>query len=453
MKYLKTIYSLQFPEVKETLTDLWESKPHYLYDKNYEKAQDGKEKEFLNQFVIWSRDVIDLNLVLYPHFYACAGSSEAIREAIWELKKDGKRLVLFKNDYEGYLAFAQSSKLDYIIIDKNDYISFDFQNNDSIFLSNPSSIDGCFWDRYEDFMSHMEANFPQVSIGIDLCYVGTTLNPAHKINLNYSNINYVFYSCSKVFGIYYHRIGGVLSKKPMSGLIGNMWFKNMFSLELATKLMKNFHSSYFSEKYQKHRQLVIEQLEKDLNIKTKPSDVFLLAISDNVIDEFKRDNISRICITPALDQKIKYINDNPLFFVESGLPESHELHLKFELYKKQVLSNGYKDSRFFSSLFHQVLELYNNAWNNQEFDVFIDLIARNAGTISYEENKEFCDWILHHIIQENNDNRLSKMASVLLVCVNKLIISDKTKLSLKYKENFKNIKTTNSHYAKIIRIL
>lgn len=304
MKYLKTIYSLQFPEVKDLVDELWASKPHYLYDNNYQNQQVGKELEFYKEWLKWSSSIIHLDSKEFKYFYATAGSSEAIREVIWKLKQNNKRLILFENDYEGYAAFAASSNLDTIKIDRENCLNFKFLSNDVVIFSNPSSIDGSFWSEYNKFMDHMNEDYPSVEIYLDLCYVGTTALIAKKLDLNYPNIKAIFISLSKTYGVYFHRIGGVISKNQISGLYGNQWFKNMFALELGLKLMQKFPVDYFSKKYGKIKDIVVEHCEKDLNIKMKKNDILILAISNEIHQEYQRGNLSRICLTPALLDQI-----------------------------------------------------------------------------------------------------------------------------------------------------
>lgn len=310
MKYLKTIYSLQFPEVKELVEDLWLSKPHYLFDNNYKNQQVGKESEFYQEWRRWSAPIVKFDANEFNHFYATAGSSEAIREVIWTLKQNNKRLVLFENDYEGYSAFAESACLIVAKINRDDYLNFKFESTDVVMCSNPSSIDGSFWLEYDSFMKYMLSKNQHVDIYLDLCYVGTTDLIESRLNLNYENIKAIFISLSKTYGIYFHRVGGVISKNEIKGLYGNQWFKNMFALELGIKLMQKFPVDYFSKKYETVKDAVVRTCEKDLNIKIKKNDILILAISEDIHIDYQRGNLSRICLTPLLlDQIILFEKD------------------------------------------------------------------------------------------------------------------------------------------------
>ncbi len=108
---------------------------------------------------------------------------------------------------------------------------------DCFYLSQPSSIDGNTWDDADEFIKMMAHTHPYVRIRLDLCYLGTTTRPFKLLNANMFNVDMIFFSLSKVFGVYYHRIGGVFCKRKLPGLFGNRWFKNLFSLQLGCELM------------------------------------------------------------------------------------------------------------------------------------------------------------------------------------------------------------------------
>lgn len=301
MKYVKTIYSLIYPEVSSIVSRLWDSNPNYLYEDNFLGKQEGKEDGFFNTWLDWSRDIVKVDGNGFKYRYVTAGSSEAIRECIWKVKQNKERLVLFSGDYEGYKAFAESSGCEVIYYDRDKWKDIEWQDNDVLALSNPSSIDGCFWSEYDEFMVSLKET--SVKVLIDLCYIGTT--PRGKtINLDYENIHTIFISLSKVYGVYYHRIGGVLSKEPINGLFGNKWFKNMFSLELGIQLMNNLSPFYFWDKYEDVREIVVKECEEEFLIKTQPTDVFFLLTSLDVVPDYERNKISRICLTPTLYKRI-----------------------------------------------------------------------------------------------------------------------------------------------------
>jgi hypothetical protein len=117
---------------------------------------------------------------------------------------------------------------------------------------------------------------------------------------------------SKVFGVYYHRIGGVFLKEANPLLYGNMWFKNVFSMRYGEALMKQFDVNYFPKKYKDLKLKTIQQLESTLKLKMRSSDALLLTTIEKEIFEHEKflirskDSKSiRVCITPLLETLIK----------------------------------------------------------------------------------------------------------------------------------------------------
>lgn len=300
MKSCKLIYSFLYPQVRQVAEQLWLSKPHYLFDRSYQKSQEGKEVEFIEKWKTWTSSVLS-GLENYSHFYPTNGSSEAIREIIYQIKVQNRKLVIIENDYEGYKAFAIACNLYFTVLKKEELLNYAFQPDDTLVFSHPSSIDGNLYSDYDQLMTKIDKNYPQTQVYVDLCYVGTIAKDYH-ININYNCIQGCFMSLSKVFGVYYHRIGGLLSKKTEAGLFGNQWFKNMFSLQLGIELMKSFTIFTLPQAIKPYQDRLCSELSSDLNIAVKPCDVAILAYSDQVHNDYARGNLSRICLTPGLDE-------------------------------------------------------------------------------------------------------------------------------------------------------
>jgi hypothetical protein len=188
-----------------------------------------------------------------------------------------------------------------------------FRPGDCFYLSHPSSIDGNIWPHADAFIEAMAKNHPQVSIRLDLCYLGTTTKDFVLNNANLFNVEMIFFSLSKVFGVYYHRIGGVFSKKAFPGLYGNKWFKNLFSLKLGTALMEEFSPKDLPRKYAHlQEEAVVELRENTGEHPTAASDVVLLAWASRPVsrpnkaweDCFIRGNHIRYCLTPYMGRKL-----------------------------------------------------------------------------------------------------------------------------------------------------
>ena len=312
----KGVISLIYPETTQIQTKLWKSNPLDLYTDSYLDKQDPYHIDFFHAWLKWSSPVLKLNRKL-THFYPTAGSSEAIRDAICYIVcrslKDKKtyKLHVFEGDYEGFRAYANAFNVPLVVHNRDQVVNGLFSNvidvsaGDVFMLSQPSSIDGNIWQNFSSFMTIMEKKHPQVQVMIDICYVGTIAGP-YKINLDYKNIQAVFFSLSKAFGVYYHRIGGVLSRSEIPSLNGNKWFKNIFSLKFGEALLKNHSVFELPQKYKKVQMQSLQGLIGQIP-NLNPSDVVLLANKPALENRtpletyLMRANNLRVCLTPKMD--------------------------------------------------------------------------------------------------------------------------------------------------------
>jgi hypothetical protein len=293
-----TVYSLVYPETRAVLTELWDSHPHGMYDAPWTARQDAMHQDFFATWAAWS-GLPDIGRRL-PHAYPTGGSSEAIRDAICLMAADPDkpRLVMLDGDYEGYPALAAAYGVEVVRL-RRDRWREDLAGVTGpveAFLSQPSSIDGDLWPELDAFM---EA-FPG-PVNLDLCYLGCTTRP-FGVDLSHDNLQRVFFSLSKVYGVYYHRVGGVWSRTEMPGLWGNRWFKNLFSLKLGTELMRRFPKDVLPARYAADQAAVAAAYPHATLV---PSDVVLLATAADGEPHFTRSSgIARYCLTPGLDARL-----------------------------------------------------------------------------------------------------------------------------------------------------
>lgn len=306
MKLSKTVYSLIYPESRQVLSDLWHSKPLHLYEEAYLRHQDKYHEKFLQTWQQWSAPVVQVDYSNFPHSYPANGSSEVLREVLAYYASSARQkgveptLHVFQGEYEGYEAYARSYGVTIIKHDRTNYKSslHLIQNDHYFFLSQPSSIDGNVWTEYDSFMKDL-SNLEGVKVLVDLCYVGC-VSKEFTVNLNYPVIEHFCFSLSKVFGVYYHRIGGLFSKTPLPGLHGNIWFKNLFSLLLGQSLMEKFSVFELPRKYQPVQNLALKDLPS-----WQGSDVLVLIHSLTNTEEFQEYNRGpnyRACLTPLMDK-------------------------------------------------------------------------------------------------------------------------------------------------------
>lgn len=313
----KTVYSLFYPEVQEVVQKVLSDNSNYQsdYHNAFTKKQDDMHKSFFETYKNWSKNYLSVNWEQFPNMYPCNGSSEAIREELAYLKStEVEVLYVFESEYEGYEAIASALGFNIIKFNRDDYEKIDFVRDSVLFLSEPSSIDGNFWEQYPFFMAYMEKHNPQVSIYLDLAYLGT-VDKEYTIDVKYSNVDGIFFSLSKVFGVYYHRIGGCFLKHSNPLLYGNMWFKNLLSMRIGKELMNSFCPRELPNRYKDVQLKAVHQAALDLGLeRMEASDVVLLSHFKNPYPDnheltrflSRGDNQNlRACLTPMMEKGIR----------------------------------------------------------------------------------------------------------------------------------------------------
>jgi hypothetical protein len=316
----KTVYSLCFPETKKVLESLWNKSEglHDMYSETWTKKQDNYHLSFAETFKEWSKPNLTVNWDDFPFFYPTNGASEAIREQLAYLStKENKRIFVFDGEYEGYEAVATALNMVVVKINREKYTEYakEFEQGGSFFISQPSSIEGNVWNEFNAFMSYLSI-YDNVSVYIDTVYVGC-ISKEYSIYLDFEIIKGVFFSLSKAFGVYYHRIGGVFLKEANPLLYGNMWFKNVFSMRYGEELMKQFNVYYFPKKYNEQKLKAIKKLESVMNLKIRNSDALLLTTivkdtfeHEKLLSRSKNSKEIRVCITPTLEKIINKVVNN-----------------------------------------------------------------------------------------------------------------------------------------------
>jgi len=306
------VYGLVLPETREMTRRLWAERPEVLYENAYEESQDLAHVALFERWSNWVSPLVT-GLPDYRHRYATNGSSEAIRESIWSLAKaahdSGRRACLhvFTGEYEGYTAYARAAGIAVLTYDRATWSDIAFAP-DAVhrwYVSQPSATDGNVWSGFLEFLRAMAER--DIEVAVDLAYVGATDRPL-SVDVSLPNVAYVFFSLSKVFGVFYHRVGGVFSRTPMLGLEGNKWFKNMFSLYLGASLIDETPSPVMLPAKYRHVQTeACEILSARHGIPLAPSDVLLLATTPpgDYPAAFRRGTGYRYCLTPTMDRLLR----------------------------------------------------------------------------------------------------------------------------------------------------
>lgn len=318
----KTVYSLVWPQthnlmlkcLQENALDMVmrHSCPHH-------KMQDSIGPDFAESWWKWS-NISTESSSIWSHFYPTNGASEALREIINELMETKGTLFVFEGEYEGYQAIAQGHNIPVVQLSRLKFkeqwetIKNQITHKSQFWVSQPSSIDGCYWDEFDEWC---QIEHPLLEKWVDLTYIGATPSSFARLLpfVSPKHITGCIFSLSKPAGMYYRRIGGCFSSRSIAGLYGNIWFKNIDSIYLGQAFIDEVKCSSIPDQYVHLQHKVIEHFNRDNfpHEQWKPSQVVLLAHAftcptqeKNQDDphRFKRGQVYRVCITPSLHNLI-----------------------------------------------------------------------------------------------------------------------------------------------------
>lgn len=161
-----------------------------------------------------------------------------------------------------------------------------------LYMSNPFSATGNFDRRYDEAGQKLEC-----PIYLDLAFAGTT--GEHRIRV-YENVEQVFWSCSKPYGLNLLRAGIRFSRKeePLQREIQGAGYFNHSIIDVFDIVTRQ--SSVFAKKkqYAELQKQICEQFD------LTPSDCYLVGTTqDDQWDRFKRENgVNRVCLTSAYER-------------------------------------------------------------------------------------------------------------------------------------------------------
>jgi histidinol-phosphate/aromatic aminotransferase/cobyric acid decarboxylase-like protein len=314
----KTVYSIYWPFTRDLIDEAWRTDRdaiHRQYEQAWTKTQDALHDPYLQRWTEWAAPVQPrITRQAFPYWYPTNGSSEALRETLADFAANRRdnALHVFAGEYEGYEAYARGYGVRVLQHDRRDFTAarHPFRAGDIFMLSHPSAIDGNLWSDYEAFLRHMAERQPQVEVMLDLCYVGLVARD-YAIRIDYPNVTRVFFSLSKIFGVYYHRMGGVFSKREIAGLYGNMWFKNLHSIYLGRRLLERSTVRTIPDAYGGYQAAIVRKLQNRFPT-LQPSDAILLGhhrFDDGSAMEtdrmLRRGDVVRYCLTPAMEMAIR----------------------------------------------------------------------------------------------------------------------------------------------------
>ncbi len=223
--------------------------------------------KFETNIVEWLKPVIDLSE--FNYIYPANGVTEGIN--YWSMQEDRK--IIRRKD-------------DYVWLPEND-------TGDILYLSCPSSIDGNYADIPVD-----------IPVALDIAHIGSC-DSGVRISVT-DNVEKVFFSLSKCFGLRNYRIGYYFSRKPdaqLERLIKSAKYYNYHSMAMGEHIIKGVSVTDVN----KELKSIQHELCDELNMLPSES-VWLATTPDSDYNKFKRGDTNRI----SLCQLMKDRYDNTL---------------------------------------------------------------------------------------------------------------------------------------------
>ena len=151
------------------------------------------------------------------------------------------------------------------------------------YMSVPSAIDG----------NHVDIP-TRVPVALDIAYVGSTA--IKKIDIA-DNVEYVFYSLSKSFGIRNVRTGWIFTRTPdrkLEELVYGAKYYNYHARNVSEKIISSFALDHVYNRLRDQQEDISSKLE------LQPSDsVWLATTTHDDYQKFRRkDNVARLCLAP-----------------------------------------------------------------------------------------------------------------------------------------------------------
>lgn len=303
-KAITTVYSYYMPEIRELITDLTREYPHAVFLRSISPGLDDFDQPIIDKLVAAHEHDVPY-LGKFPYRYPTSGSEEGIREYMTYLQSQGVRQVyVWEGDYEGYRETAKTRDMNTVEVD--------YDHDPATlppghwFLSNPSARNGTIVPAAK-ILAIAEAGH---KVFYDLAYLGATA-PA-VFDVGHPNIVAAVVSFSKPYGLFYYRVGFTFCREPIPALYANKWFKNVYGLLIAERILDQIDRAELVCKYKAIQAGIIEEINHTFGMDLSTSDAFLLAKlpadagpqlpaeQRQMIERFRRGKWYRFCLTPYL---------------------------------------------------------------------------------------------------------------------------------------------------------
>ena len=306
----RTVFGIYYPETRRIVDELWNERPHDWYERNYTGRQDPMHRGCLDRWRAWAGAAGVRLGDGYGFECPTAGASEGIHALLaLHLARGGRRIHVLEGEYEGYSIIAGALGLEPIVHTRAGWRESiqRAQPGDQLWISQPSAIDGNLWSDFQPLIEHLTEHAPAVRVVVDLTYVGAVPVDA-GIDLGSPSIDAVLWSLSKPFGVYYHRIGGLIARAEIPTLRGHHWFKNLFSLKLGERLMAAHPARDLPSRYREQQREALARTRAAglVAADARPSDVVMLAHAPPSSEHaaYARGSGLRFCLSPLMDRMI-----------------------------------------------------------------------------------------------------------------------------------------------------
>jgi histidinol-phosphate/aromatic aminotransferase/cobyric acid decarboxylase-like protein len=301
-KAITTVYSYYMPEVRDLITDLAREYPHEVFLRSISPGLDDFHHPIIEKLVVAHQSDVP-QLSQFSYRYPTAGSEEGIREYLTLLQsKNVRQIYMWEGEYEGYRDVARTRNIDTVTI--NYEVDPATLPPGHWFLSNPSARNGMIVPE-KKVQAILDAGH---KVFYDLSYLDATL--PYVFDVEHPNINAVVISFSKPYGLFYYRIGFTFCREIIPALYANKWFKNVYGLLVAERILDKLDRAAMVEKYKAIQTIIVGQINQMFELGLSVSDTFLLAKlassttgklsseTKEMIGRFQREEWYRFCLTP-----------------------------------------------------------------------------------------------------------------------------------------------------------
>lgn len=300
LKATTTVYCYYFPEVRRIIDAISRRFPHKIFLRSISPGLDNFHTPVMKKYVRFFRHEL-VGIKKFSHRYVAGGASESIFHllAYFKTREPRTPIYVLSGEYQGYREYAKALKIIVCEVEEGEALSSKLPKG-IFFLSNPSARDGMIIPN-----AIVATIAKRHKIILDMTYLGLT-RPT-RFDLLQKNIIAVVTSFSKPFGIYYYRIGFVFSRFPIESLEPNKWFKNIFSLIIADRILTLLKPGELYCRYLPLQKKAIALLHSSLGIAIKPADVLILGTVEDaasllpkdqkLIRTYKRGQSYRFCLT------------------------------------------------------------------------------------------------------------------------------------------------------------